>query len=390
MTKEQSRFQNTLQAWIAATLLPGCGAVRFSQYLAQGVCLPDLLATDTALPERMPQAMQAAIRGYRAQDALFKRSRELLNQAEQAGWRVVPLTSADYPALLREITDPPPLLWVDGNLDALHMPQLAMVGSRNASREGVQLAHLFARDFAAAGLTVTSGLALGIDGAAHQGALEGQGCTVAVVGTGLDQVYPRRHQGLAAAIKAQQGAIVSELVPGTGPVSYNFPRRNRIISGLSCGVLVVEAALKSGSLITARQASEQGRTVFAVPGSIHNPMSRGCHALIREGATLVETIQHIVDDLRPMLAMLRESLSDQPVAETAPSQNRLDIAEYPASLSPEARHLLLELPFAPIEFDQLAALQTQNLPTATLQMLLMELEMEALLELQGSQILRRR
>lgn len=203
-----------------------------------------------------------------------------------------------YPALLGELPDAPPLLFVEGDPAILERPQLAMVGSRRASAPGLDTARSFARSLAGAGFVITSGLALGIDGAAHQGALDGDGLTVAVLGTGLRCLYPHRHKALAQRIVACGGALVSELPLDCPPQASNFPRRNRIISGLSLGVLVVEASPSSGSLITAKLAAEQGREVYAIPGSIHHPGARGCHQLIREGATLVETIEHILEALR--------------------------------------------------------------------------------------------
>jgi DNA processing protein len=206
--------------------------------------------------------------------------------------------SPGYPALLAEIPDPPPLLFVAGNCALLERPQLGMVGSRRASRPGMDTAAAFARSLAGAGFVITSGLALGIDGAAHQGALDVGGATIAVLGTGIEKLYPQRHRALAAAMVAQGSAVISELPLDAGPHASNFPRRNRIISGLSLGVLVVEASVASGSLITARLAAEQGREVYAIPGSIHHPGARGCHQLIRDGATLVETVEHILENLR--------------------------------------------------------------------------------------------
>ncbi|MFQ5935129.1 MAG: DNA-processing protein DprA [Acidiferrobacterales bacterium] len=201
-----------------------------------------------------------------------------------------------YPWLLREIVQPPLLLFVAGDIGLLARPQLAVVGSRNPTPAGVENAHAFAYTLAQTGLTITSGLALGIDGAAHRGALDAGETTVAVLGTGVDRIYPPRHQTLVPRI-VSQGAVVSEFPLGTPPKAENFPRRNRVISGLSLGTLVVEAALQSGSLITAHHAVEQGREVFAVPGSIHSPLARGCHALIREGAKLVETAHDIIEEL---------------------------------------------------------------------------------------------
>jgi len=208
------------------------------------------------------------------------------------------LTDSYYPSRLRDISRPPPLLFVRGEPRLLEMPQLGVVGSRNPTPGGADHAFEFAHHLSGAGFPITSGLALGIDAAAHEGALAAGGVTLAVVGTGLDRVYPARHRDLAHRIAAQ-GAIVSEFSIGTGVRPENFPRRNRIISALSLGVLVVEASLRSGSLTTARYALEQGREVFAIPGSIHNPLARGCHALIRQGAKLVETATDIIEELPP-------------------------------------------------------------------------------------------
>lgn len=214
--------------------------------------------------------------------------------------------SPDYPALLREIRNPPPVLYVRGNSASLSLPQVAVVGARRASRAGLDNALAFAADLAAAGFTITSGLALGVDAASHQGALKSAGKTIAVLGTGVDRLYPRRNVKLAEDILANDGVIVSEMPLGTAPEAGNFPRRNRIISGLSLGVLLVEAAVRSGSLITARLALEQNREVFAIPGSIHNPLARGCHRMIRDGATLVETSGDIVEHLGGLLSGLAQ------------------------------------------------------------------------------------
>ncbi|WP_460159602.1 DNA-processing protein DprA [Pseudomonas sp. S3_F07] len=204
----------------------------------------------------------------------------------------------DYPALLAQISDAPPLLFVAGDTSILEKPQLAMVGSRRASRPGMDTAAAFSRSLAGAGFVITSGLALGIDAAAHQAALDVGGRTVGVLGTGLENFYPQRNRRLADAMIAQGSAVLSEFPLDAPPHASNFPRRNRIISGLSLGVLVVEASVASGSLITARLAAEQGREVYAIPGSIHHPGARGCHQLIRDGAALVETVEHILEALR--------------------------------------------------------------------------------------------
>jgi len=213
----------------------------------------------------------------------------------QANNTLITLADSSYPTLLKEIDDPPPLLFIRGNPALLSLPQIAIVGSRNPSKQGIETAAAFAYTLSLHGFVITSGLALGIDAASHQGALNANGYTIAVAGTGLDRVYPARHLDLASQI-VNTGAMVSEFPPGTLAKANHFPRRNRIISGLSQGLLVVEAAKESGSLITARLALEQNREVFAIPGSIHNPLARGCNALIREGAKLVETTQDILEE----------------------------------------------------------------------------------------------
>lgn len=209
---------------------------------------------------------------------------------------ILSIDDADYPPLLKELPDAPPLLFVRGNKHLLSSPQIAIVGSRNPSTLGKQTAFDFAKSLTQCGFSITSGLALGIDAASHQGALSVGGNTVAVIGTGLDRVYPAKHKDLATEI-VEKGVMVSEFPLGTQAKAHHFPMRNRIISGLSEGLLVVEAAKQSGSLITARLALEQNREVFAIPGSIHNPLARGCNALIREGAKLVETTQDILEEL---------------------------------------------------------------------------------------------
>jgi DNA processing protein len=249
---------------------------------------------------------------------------------------VLPLDHPAYPPLLRQIPDPPILLYAIGRVALLSASAVAIVGSRNASAQGVANAGAFGHALSGAGLTVVSGMALGIDAAAHEGGLRGSGSTVAVIGTGADRIYPRRNQELAYRI-AQHGCVVSEYSLGTHPLPGNFPRRNRLISGLSCAVLVVEAAAGSGSLITARTANEQGRDVFAIPGSIHAPLAKGCHALIKQGAKLVESVSDLLDELR--------------VAPLA----RMASAPAPA-YEGELQALLLALGHGPIDTDTLAAL----------------------------------
>ncbi|MEY3244348.1 MAG: hypothetical protein RJB20_588, partial [Pseudomonadota bacterium] len=221
---------------------------------------------------------------------------DTLTWLAQANNHLVTLADPDYPKALLEIADPPPLLYAKGNLAILNKLSIAIVGSRNASVQGEKNAEAFAQGLAEHGLCIVSGLALGIDGAAHRGALKAKGDTIAVVGTGLDMVYPAQHRDLAHQI-AKSGLIISEFPLGTLSKPQNFPRRNRLISGLSLGCLVVEANLKSGSQITARLSAEQGREVFAIPGSIHSPLAKGCHQLIKQGAKLVDSLQDIVEEL---------------------------------------------------------------------------------------------
>lgn len=248
-----------------------------------------------------------------------------------------------YPALLKDLPDPPLLLYVLGNAEVLRDPQLAIVGSRNPTPPGRDNAVAFAKALAEFGLTITSGLALGIDAAAHEGALAGKGPTIAVAGTGVDRIYPASHRQLAHRIVAEGGALVSEFALGTPPMKHQFPRRNRIISGLSLGTLVVEAALSSGSLITARQALEQGREVFAIPGSIHNPMAKGCHQLIRHGAKLVETARDVLEELGALIPLMLEA---SPSAVTVNPIER-------DGLDPEQLQLLAEMGFDPVSTDEL-------------------------------------
>ncbi|MEW5007680.1 DNA protecting protein DprA [Cycloclasticus sp. 46_83_sub15_T18] len=248
----------------------------------------------------------------------------------------------DYPALLREIADPPPLLFIRGERSLLGALQIAIVGTRKPTPMASRTSHAFAKHFAGVGLTVTSGLALGVDKAAHQGVLAGGGKTIAVAATGLDRVYPAAHRELAGEV-VQHGAMVSEFPIGTQPKPGYFPRRNRIISGLSLGVLVVEAAVQSGSLVTARHAMEQGREVFAIPGSIHNPLAKGCHQLIRQGAKLVETADDVLEELASLSVF---AASDQSAANVAEEQDE-------PVLAADYRHLLEKIAFDPISIDEL-------------------------------------
>ena len=317
-----------LEARLRLHGLPELGPRRFRKLLA---------AFETASAALSAPAGAWRALGLPAVCAEARRSAEVRERASAAlAWQeaqdrhLLMWDDPSYPGLLAELDDAPPLLFVVGDPGLLEQPQLAMVGSRRASRPGLDTAHSFARSLATGGFVITSGLALGIDGAAHQGALDAAGKTIAVLGTGLKQLYPARHGKLAAAIVESGGALVSELALDCPPQAGNFPRRNRIISGLSLGVLVVEASPSSGSLITARLAAEQGREVYAIPGSIHHPGARGCHQLIREGATLVESIEHILEALRGWQLQLPEA------AESAPPTHPLLALLHAAPHSSEA------------------------------------------------------
>ncbi len=277
---------------------------------------------------------------------------------------------SDYPSLLKEIGNPPAALFVDGDVDCLWSAQIAIVGSRNATAGGIANARAFARTFSLAGNVVTSGLAEGIDGAAHTGALDAGGKTIAVLGTGPDLVYPRQHRELAARI-AQSGALISEFPPGTPGKPKHFPSRNRIIAGLSLGTLIVEAGLKSGSLITARAATEAGREVFALPGSIHNPLARGCHRMIRNGAKLVETAEEVIEELTGVSALLADGLRAR-LATTAPDKHHSNGADRESD--PEYARLLQALGPDPCALDELV--ERTGFPAAALSSMLLVLELD--------------
>jgi DNA processing protein len=347
--------ETTLRAWLALVRAPDIGPRTLLPLLAES---PDPASWFDNPPTSAPRRLRNYLRSPdwdgvdRDQSWLEAPDRHLIRFGAEG-----------YPALLARLPDPPIALFVQGQADLLGLPQLAMVGSRNPTAGGKQTAHEFARHLAASGLVITSGMALGIDAAAHRGALQG-GTTIAVTGTGLARVYPASHRELAHQISAQ-GALVSEFPPETPPLAGHFPRRNRLISGLSAGTLVVEATLKSGSLITARLALEQGREVFAIPGSIHNPMARGCHALIREGAKLVETAQDIVEEIVPLLGEFRAEAGLEP-----PTSTDLLVQH-----DPDHERLLEAMGHDPIAVDTLIA-RTGFLPEAVSSMLL-------LLELEG-------
>jgi DNA processing protein len=340
-------LDSQLEPWLRLALLRGLGDESFRRLLLAFTSPERIFAASHAeLCKVVSPALAAAIREGGAAEALPAVAAWLADSAN----RVVTLADAHYPQMLLQIPDPPPVLYVKGRTDLLNRPAIAIVGSRNATPQGCETAESFAKSLSDAGLTVVSGLALGIDAAAHRGGLAGAASSIAVVGTGLDVVYPARNRDLAHAIAAR-GTLLSELPLGTPAAAGNFPRRNRLISGISRGCLVVEAAQRSGSLITARLANEQGREVYAVPGSIHSPLSKGCHGLIKQGAKLVECAQDVLEEL---------GFAGPRVVATA---------------SEEAPHALLQhLGFDPCDIDTLVA--RSGLSGSTISAMLTELELE--------------
>ena len=308
---------DTFVPWLALRRLPGVGTRTQFDLLEHFGSIEAIFSASRGQLEKALVGKNEAIDALLAgpDENVLKSDLEWLSEP---GHHLMTWSDPDYPALLREIPDPPLVLYIAGERPLLSAQQLAIVGSRNPTPMGRENARAFAKILAGAGLAITSGMALGVDSAAHRGALEAGGKTIAVAGTGLDRVYPARHRDLAHEI-VKHGALVSEFPLGTPPLPENFPVRNRIISGLSLGTLVVEAALQSGSLITARMANEQGREVFAIPGSIHAPQSRGCHALIRQGAKLVETAQDILEELGPLAGVALQAAH-----ENTPPGLRLD------------------------------------------------------------------
>ena len=344
-----------LGAWLRLLEAPFVGREAARRLLAAfGSAQAVLAATAAARREVVGATQAASLDSASAElEALIATSVAWLAAAASERRSVLTLGDPLYPRALLDSADPPLLLYVQGRVELLSANAVAVVGSRNPTRQGLDNAGAFARHLSQAGLVVVSGMALGIDAAAHEGALDGSGGTIAVVGTGLDRVYPKRNLALARRI-AEQGAIVSEFALGTPPLPQHFPMRNRIIAGLSQGTLVVEAALKSGSLSTARLALESNREVFAIPGSIHSPQSRGCHALIRQGAKLVESAEDILEELRP-------GSRRAPVDDATPDLESVD-------------PLLAALGFDPATLDALAA--RTGWSASALNIRLLELEMD--------------
>jgi DNA processing protein len=357
------RWDEDLKDWIRLALTPGVGPVT-ARKLLNAYEWPSNIWTQPLGELRQLVGMAIAQALMEAPSELadaWSRLTTWLDGDQQR--HALTWADADYPPDLLQIPDPPLVLYAQGDIQCLHQgTRLAMVGSRNPTAQGLQTAHDFARHLASSGVCIVSGMALGVDGAAHAGALDGGGQTVGVVGTGLDRVYPSRHRELAHRV-VRQGVLVSEFPLGTQPLPANFPKRNRLIAGLSQGTLVVEAALASGSLITARCAVEMGKDVMAIPGSIHSPQARGCHALIRQGAKLVETAQDVLEELRwtppnPPVPALSDSPQDR--------------TQETSSTDP----VLQALAHDPVGLDVLQA--RTGWPTDRLQAHLLEMELDGL------------
>jgi DNA processing protein len=370
-----------MRAWMLALRTPGLGPGGLRERLVKAANDIEIVV---AQMQRHPAALGEAAKNWLRQPD-EARLTEDLTWLSEPGHRLLRCTDADFPPQLENIPQPPAALFVIGNASLLLYPQVAIVGARGASASGMAHARAFTRALAQAGFAITSGMADGIDGAAHSAALDAGAMTLAVVGTGPDRVYPRKHLALAKRIAAH-GALVSEFPPGTAARADHFPRRNRIIAGLSLGTLVVEAGLQSGSLITARLAAEQGREVFAVPGSIHNPLARGCHRLIRDGARLVESATEIVETLAPAARMLGGELAARlmtasEIDSAATSIRQAEIGKSDKSLDQgkfEYRQLLSELGHEPLTLDELV--QRTGRSAAELASMLLMLELDAKVE----------
>ena len=378
-----------LQFWIALWRVSGVGPKSFQKLLANIGDPESVFSSNlsTLTQAGIPEKLAHAILDNKSSLETTTPDIEWLNAADDH--HIITIQCDEYPELLKRISDPPPLLYVHGQLSLLKDPQIGIVGSRNPTQGGTNNAFEFAKYLGQTGFCITSGLALGVDGSAHNGALDANSPTIAVIATGIDRVYPAKHREMAHKI-VDNGAIVTEFPIGTQPKSSNFPRRNRIISGLSYGTLVVEAAQKSGSLITARLAMEQNREVFAIPGSIHNPLARGCHQLIRQGAKLVETAQDILEEMTAVIDV-SELQDDQQIsastftAHSTPSEKNskadsrntktlatTQILELP--VDDDQQIILKEMGFDPISIDQLVV--RTGIDTASLSASLLMLELQ--------------
>lgn len=366
MKKSEKYDEEELAAWIRLQMTPGVGIMTAHKMLSAYGLPQNIFKTSYEEIARIVSPKMADVLFSPADPAITEQIEKTKEWLEDDANRVLPLSDSRYPRQLLEISDPPLMLYVKGRVELLTSPSIAIVGSRNATTQGCLDAKEFARFLSDTGLTIVSGLALGIDTAAHAGGLKGRGSTVAVIGTGADIVYPARNRELAHRI-AGEGCIISEFPIGTGPLASNFPRRNRVISGLSGGILVVEAAARSGSLITAKTAIDQGRDVFAIPGSIHSPLSRGCHELIRQGAKLVESSQDILEELK--------HFSDIVVNQSSQERNTEEGAD---EFSDEQKVILAQMGYDPVDADTLS--ERCDMDAASLSVELLNLELSGNVE----------
>jgi DNA processing protein len=357
-------MQEQLSDWLKLQHTPGVGPALSRKLLDHYGSATEICRAKAADLTRLGLAQTSIDYLLNTADAAVTAA---LTWAEQPGHTLLTLADPAYPALLKTLHNPPTVLYIRGNHRLLAEPQLAVVGSRTPTRGGQENAEAFARHLAQTGLIITSGLATGIDAAAHKGALAAKAPTIAVMATGVDRIYPAGHRKLAESI-LENGALISELPLGTRPRPELFPQRNRIISGLALGVLVVEAAQRSGSLITAHCAMEQGREVFAIPGSIHNAVARGCHQLLRQGAKLVESAQDILEELAPQLRL-------QLQVETSHVEEQPQSTA--AELDPDYQNLLATIDYDPLTVDQLA--ERSGLPPRSIASMLLILELQGLI-----------
>ena len=345
-----------LEAWLNLNLIDGVGGESIRKLL---IAFGNPATVLSAHPSALERIVKKPVAQRIAQGADRNKIATVMRWLENPFNAVITLADPDYPSQLLNIDAPPPLLYFKGRRELLRQPALAVVGSRNATPQGLSNAEAFSEAASNAGLCIISGMALGIDTAAHHGGLRGSAASIAVVGTGLDIVYPAKNHPLAHKL-AKEGALISEFPLGTPAIGRNFPRRNRIISGMSHGCLVVEAALQSGSLITARQALEQGREVMAIPGSIHSPLSKGCHALIKQGAKLVENTQDILDELNHLLL--------------ARNENTVAAKEFIARKSTENAILLKHLGYDAVDIDTLCSRSGLTAEVVSAMLLTLELD----------------
>ncbi len=359
-----------LKAWVALRRLSGVGSKTFQKILDafEDPSTVFNASSDTLKKAGISAKLITTIQSNKSFDAAIPDIAWLKSSKHH---HIITLNCPEYPPLLKQIHNPPPLLYVHGDFSLLIDPQIAIVGSRSPTQGGITNGYDFAKHLSKVGFCITSGLALGIDGISHKGALDANGPTIAVIATGIDRVYPAKHRDLAYKIVAQ-GAIVSEFPIGTQPRSENFPQRNRIICGLSHGTLVIEAALRSGSLITARLAMEQNREVFAIPGSIHNPLSRGCHQLIKQGVKLVETAQDIMEEMTSVIDL--NQINTTEVTGETQQENTTHTTNIHESIDPDIQTLLEKMGYDPVPVDQLVI--RTGFPPESISAMLLILELQ--------------